>query len=463
MAQSLDVDGRLAEGEPALIDFDTYLAACAALGYQYCGPELRQLYDAEYGLDLRALDSDCRSLAAAADAAEDVLLLQNNISRSGVAAWSGAGGVSAGDFLGRQSGSAQSVVSGLRRAADALAGLRDELSRAVDAKVAAVLAAADQASGHRGVWTAAAHAVIGGGGDQAVASEIVDQQVKPFVDTVLCGEVLPALARSSDAVAAAYDSALTSVTEPSVAFELPGDFGAPVPAAPVGWGAPPAMGSAAASVVPGSWVAPQPISSDGGVPIAESPPMSPAAAAPVATLPAAADPPVADAARPLGGPAPALPADIGLGSAAGGFGRQLADALGGVLGSAAGLSPDVAGLGDLTDGLDDGVDVSDAGDAADDDLDADDEGESDSDDSEGDDSDEEDEDATDAPDVEGGGAEQSAAPTDDDAAQQPPAATPPPVPVEGPAQVPAEPVAAESATSKTPCQIAADELPQVGE
>jgi hypothetical protein len=49
--------------------------------------------------------------------------------------------------------------------------------------------------------------------------------------------------------------------------------------------------------------------------------------------------------------------------------------------------------------------------------------------------------------------------TDDDAAQQPPAATPPSPPVE----VPAEPVAAESATSKTPCQIAADELPQVGE
>ena len=199
--------------------------------------------------------------------------------------------------------------------------------------------------------------------------------------------------------------------------------------------------------------------------------MSPAAAAPVATLPAAADPPVADAASPLGGPAPALPADLGLGSAAGGFGRQLTDALGGVLGSAAGLSPDVAGLGDLTDGLDDGVDVSDAGDAPDDDLDADDEGESDSDDSEGDDSDE---DGTrmrrmrqdgegGRSGAEGGGAEQSAAPTDDDAAQQPPAATPPPVPVEGPAQVPAEPVAAESATSKTPCQIAADELPQVGE
>lgn len=462
MTYIIQIDGRLGEGEPAVADFQTYLAACAALGYQYAGPELRQLYDAEHGLDLRALDADCRALAAAADAADDVIGAQNNAAQQVAASWSGAGGVAAGAFLRRHGGSARSVVAGLRQAADALAGLRDELSRAVEAKVSVVLGAADWVAAYRGVWTSAAHAVLGGAGDQAVASEIVDQQVKPFVDQVLRGEVLPALQKAADAAAAAFDSALAVVTGRSVAFELLGDFGAPVPTDAAGWGSAPTIGCAAASAVPSSWAAPQPISADGAVPATASP--AAAGPAPAATLPAAVGPPVADAATPSGGPAPALPTDLGLGSAAGGFGRQLADALGGVLGSAAGLVPDSSALGDLADGFEDGGQGSDAIDDADDDPDGDDDADTDDveDDSETDDE------AAEMPPDESAGTPPTTSP-DNNAAQPRPEETPPggarpPVPVNAPdAAASTDPIAAEPATSKTPCQIAADELPQVGD
>lgn len=454
----MDVDGRLGAGEAAVADFDTFVAACVALGHPYPGPQLRQLYDAEYGLDLRALNLDCRALTAAADAADEVLAMQHNASQSMAVAWSGAGGAAAGEFLRRYDGSAQTVVTGMRQAAAGLSRLCDELSRAVEAKVAAVQDASDRTSGHREVWLSAAHVVLGGGGGQDVASEIVDQQVKPFVDQVLRGQLMPALQRCSDTVAVAYDSALGALEGPPAAFDVPGDFGAS--SGSVGWGAAPAIGSAAASVVPSSWTAAQPVSPPTDVDppeVAAPASATPATTAPAATVPAAADPPTTEAAAPLGAPTSSLPADLGLGSAAGGLGRQLTDALGGLLGSAAGLAPDGAGLGDLADGLDD-LDPSDDVDDPDDaDDDADDEEDAD-DDSEAED--------TEPPALESEpGVEDQSAPSTDDGAVPPkvevtPAAgTPPPAPVD----VPAEPVAAEPLTTKTPCEIAADELPQVGQ
>lgn len=468
MNGTVDVDGLLGSGEAAVTDFDTLLAACVALGYQYSGPSLRERYGAEYGLDLRALDADCRALTAAADAADDALLLQHNVSQSVSASWSGVGGAAAGEFLQRHDGSARTVVTGMRQAAAGLARLHDELSRAVEAKIAAVHDASDQMSGYREVWLSAAHAVLGGGGEQDVASEIVDQQVKPFVDAVVCGQLIPALRRCSDSVAAAYASALGTLDGAPVIFDVPGDFGTPSDSA--GWGAAPAIGTAA-SAVPSSWIAPQQVSSPSDVvPVAAAAPASamPAATAPAATVPAAADPPVTAAAAPLDAPASSMPTDLGLGSAAGGLGRQLTDALGGLLGSAAGLAPDTAGLGDLADGLDD-LDRSDDADDPDVTDDAmDDDADDDADD--GDTDDPEDAEPV-SPVSDQATPDQPPAPADAAVAQpQTDAATPsdapPPTPVERPAESPAQPVAAEAAepaTAETPCQIAADELPQVGE
>ncbi|MGB8405347.1 MAG: hypothetical protein WCE30_14900, partial [Mycobacterium sp.] len=127
-----------------LADLQTYVAACEALGHRYAGPDLRQLYTAESGLDLHALDADHRVLVAAADAAQDVSNLQDNASHSLADSWSGSAALSAGDFVGRQGDSARALVAGLRRAADALAVLHDDLCRAVDGKVTAVLAAGDR-------------------------------------------------------------------------------------------------------------------------------------------------------------------------------------------------------------------------------------------------------------------------------------------------------------------------------
>lgn len=468
MSGTVDVDGLLGAGEAAVADFDTLLAACVALGYPYPGPPLRELYGAEYGLDLRALDADCRALTTAADTADDALLVQHNVSQSTSASWSGAGGAAAAEFLRRHDGSAQTVVTGLRQAAAGLVRLRAELSRAVEAKIAAVQDASDRMSGYRQVWVSAAHAVLGGGGGQDVASEIVDQQVKPFVGEVVCGQLIPALRQCSDTVAAAYDSALGVLDGAPVVFDVPGDFGAPSGSA--GWAAAPAIGSSAASVAPSSWIAPQPVSPPTGVgpPEAAAPaPAMPAATETAATVPAAAEPPATEPAAPLGASTSSMPTDLGLGSAAGGLGRQLTDALGGLLGSAAGLAPDVAGLGDLADGLDD-LDPSDDANDPDDHPD-----DGDGDINEGDDVDDDGDDDSAAEDTEPAALEsepvaadqsdQPALPTD--AADQPkpdeiPAAsTPAPVPIDPPA----EPVAAEPLTTKTPCEIAADELPQVGE
>lgn len=476
MATGFDVAGRLSEGETMLADVERYVAACEALGHRYSGPDLRQLYTAESGLDLHSLEADRRSLSTAADAAEDVLALQDNVSRALAESWSGQAGLSAGDFMRRQSDSARAVIIGLRRTAGALAVLRDGLSRAVDTKVTTMVSLGDSLSGHRQVWTTAALTVLGGGGDRAAASEVVDQQIRPFVDSVVCGEVTSSLRSASNDVVNAYDSVLAAVRTGGVIFEVPGAFGVEL-GRPLGGeslepsGYAPGIGNAAAlgrtlsvsgAPVVGSAMDP---AAPSPMPLPGAAPDAPAAVHPSSWGPPAAPEPVAAAPAPPDSvlPMSATPSpsgDLGIGSAAGGFGRQLADLLGGSLGSSAGMVPDSAGLGGLTDDLRDRLDSvghdADAGSV--DDEESDDDHDTDA-----------DKEADDPPGEDG----QAQVASDDAAAQAEspeaqPAAAPPPDPV--PAATPvgdtlaAEPLAAQDQPiSKTPCQIAADELPQVGE
>lgn len=181
---------------------------------------------------------------------------------------------------------------------------------------------------------------------------------------------------------------------------------------------------------------PPPAAFGGGVPAPE-----PAASAPVAAPPSA-DPFASGA--PLGGLGSGMPS---LGTGLTGSGTQLADLIGGLLNSGADTT-----VGDPPDLADDSGDVEMEEDSSDEDSpDESDEDDPDEGDDPGDESDEDDSAA------EAGDVTEAVAPEPD-----PPAPTPVPEPV--PAAVSGEPVtpAPPAEPSRTPCEIASDELPQVG-
>ncbi|WP_071287928.1 hypothetical protein [Mycolicibacterium llatzerense] len=466
MASTFDVAGRLAEGDRALTALDDYVAACQVLGMP-ASASLLELYRAESGLDLAALAADARSLEAAAVVAQDALRLQGNGYRELTVQWSGTGGDAAADFLRTLTVAAEDVVAHLQRSAQALTTLRDELWRAVDTKVDAVLRADAQASGHRDEWGAAARAVLGGAGDVATASEIVDQQLKPFVLRVVSGDLLPALRDASEAVVAGYDSAIGAVTPASVSFAVP------VVVTPE-WAPPPSSLPTAAPTYQAAAATPfgtlgtaaslTPSAPPAPAPAAEAPVGAPAAPEQALGTAAVPEPALgAAAATPAG---TGMPADLGLGSGVGSLGQQLTDAIGGALGSMAGLGPDSSGFGgldEIKDGLGDDLGLDDDTDPAEDDDEDPDEDEEKK-EADG-------EDATDETDEVDEGTDKMAAEADEQSVEpppsdpvQPPPAPPAPTLPPQPATPPVEPVAQqEDPTTKTPCQIAADQLPLAGD
>jgi hypothetical protein len=445
MAEKLDVTSRLAEGRPAAENIQTYVWACHQLGY--VNPDLtlhasqvRDWYGSEDGLDLRALDGDCAALEAAVAATEAALARQDDQLGVLPAVWQGRSADLSLEFLRRHGEASAVAAAAVRTAADALATLRDNLWHTVDGKVAAAISADDRAPAE---WLAAAHTVTTGAGDRAAASERIDQEVKPFVDNDIRADWLEAMRSAMATVVDLYDAATAELTaEPDVVFEVPGELGP-------SWTPPPrddeatTVPAAASPVAPQSWGAPAAPPS-----MAASPP-SPMPAPPVdagSTAPAMAAPPSAPS---LGG----LP-DVGGGLS--GFGQQLADAFGGLLGSADEALGDTSGIDDpeLDDELDDDLDDED----------------------ELDDGPDEDDDKPVDP---------AAEPEEEPAAEElvePPAVEPVCEPAEAP--VPAEPPPPEEpaptpvavppppeplpppepmGANETPCEIAADELPQVGE
>jgi uncharacterized protein YukE len=443
MAEKFDVASRLAEGRPAVDNIQTYVWACHVLGY--ANPDLtlhpsqvNDWYGSEDGLDLRALDADCGALEAAVTATEDALTRQDDQLDALAAAWQGHTGDLSREFLRRHGEASAAAAAAVRTAADALATLRDNLWHTVDGKVSAAIAAESPAPDE---WLAAAHTVTTGAGDRAVASERIDQEVKPFVDNDIRTDWLAAMRSAIAAVTDSYDVATAELTaEADALFEVPGDLGpswtppprddeaATVPAA--------ASGVSTPVAAPPSWGAPAPAmpAPEPSVPS----PMPPAPAPPVdagSTAPAMAAPPSAPS---LGG----LP-EVGGGLS--GLGQQLADAFGGLLGSADGAAVDPPDVDESANEVDD----------ADDTLDDDPE------------DDEEpvepaaEEPAGDAV-VEPADTCEPAAPA---AAVDPPLPDEPvatPVPAPPPPEPPAPPPSAEAAAA-TPCEIAADELPQVGQ
>lgn len=468
MAEKLDATSRLAEGRPSVDNVQNYVSACHLLGYQ--NPDLtlhaaqvRDWYASEDGLDLSALQADCAAFDAVVAATERALVQQDDQLGAMPAAWSGYGAEASQAFLRRHGEASATVAAAVRTAADALRALRDRLWQTVDEKVDAVIAIEDRRTAQRAEWLAAAQTVMTGAGDRAAASELIDQQVKPFVDNDIRADWLTAMRAAMAAVTNAYDAAAAELTaEPVAVFDVPGDLGpswtppppdddlpgptgtatvpAPVTSAPASWSAAPAP--APSSVAPASM---------------PSAPAPPAPLPEAATAPAMAAPPMPS----LGGMGGGLP-DIGSGLS--GLGQQLGETLGGLFGSAEGALADPPELEE--------PDLLDEESEADDELE-DDEPEDPQDD----------EASADVAEDEEAGVEEIAGTGDpaadtvdacaDEAAAVPGEAPPPaaPVPPPEPAPTPAPmppppeplPPSDPMAATETPCEIAADELPQVGQ
>jgi hypothetical protein len=428
MADRYDVAERLAEGQSALDHTQTYVQACHALGYQQ--PELtaRPLqvsdwYGTEVGLDLRVLEGDATELRVALNALEEALWVQRSQVSELAAAWRGSGAESAARFLQRHCDAAEEVIAHVRAAAEQCDTLRDEVWRAVDGKVATTVAIDERAAAQRPTWLAAAQAVAAG--DRA-AEVVVHQQVMPFVDNDIRNDWLAGVSAADASVAGSYDTAIHALSSTrDVRFDIPGELGP-------------------------RW---QPVAEERGV-VEVAPVMSPPPG-PAPTVPAAVpaprsvpDAPVDDA---QGVAASPLDDMAGLSSGAGGLGGMggMTNGVGGVFGSI------VDGIGSLLGSLigggsgvgsgigSDPIDLADADDPL--------------------------VDGVDKPDD----AEEPAALDDDVAPEAPVAesATAPAEPVAEPAAQPNDPPpadapppeAAPTPEGSTPCEIAEDQLPQVGQ
>lgn len=302
MTGNHDVAARLADAQLALDDFQTYVAAARARSHA----DLETWYGAERGLDLQRLDADRATLEAAAHSATDALAAARRQLTALAAAWDGPGAAMAADFLRRHCDSATILVDALMAAAAACTELRDELWQSVDAKVAATTTLAERVGAHRETWLSAAQRVLAGAPDEAAAAVVADQ-VAPFVDTAIGADWLRDMRSTTDAARRAYREAIAALVEwPTPRFEVPGDLG---PAFVAG-----APGARSPQVPPG-WVADAPPPPPSGP---ESPPdqVNAALPAPVATPPA--------------GVPPLTPPDL---SAASAIPSRVGEALGGLLGN----------------------------------------------------------------------------------------------------------------------------------
>lgn len=484
MAESYDTAARLADGLPTVADLESYVAACHALGYQHPdltahAAQVRDWYATEDGMNLTALDADCAALQAVSAVAEQALASQDTQRAVLATAWQGGGAQASAEFLRRHGEACAHAAAAVRTAARVLTDLRESLWQAVDGKVTTVLAVDDGVRARRADWLAAAQTVSTGAGDRAVASELVDQEVKPFVDNVIGDQWLTAMRAAVEAIEAAYDAATAELTSGvDSPFEVPGGLGPT-------WA--PAVDERPAESGGGS-AAPGGFAPSGSAPVAGAAPVSPAGWNPPGGWSASAVPvpPVAPPPPPMAAPAVPPPADPGLsapmaapsppslggggglpdfGSGLAGFGQQLGDVLGGLLGDAdTALDPPEV---DEPEDLDEPGAESD--DVADDDAGSDESEEDSKDPLAPDESVDPDEPIEPAADATCPPEPSPPDPADETSAE--PAPTPPPEPLavvpEPPAPAPdpsAGPPPAESASDTgTPCEIAADELPQVGE
>jgi hypothetical protein len=443
MGDRLDVAERLAEGRPAVEHTQTYVRACQTLGYEQSDmtshpSRIRDWYGSEDGLDLHALDRDCAELRAASAAVMEGLRIQRAQVAELTAAWTGPGGDAALAFLQHHCDEASVLATEVRAAAQRCESLRDNLWFLLDSKVATAIAIDDRTQAQRTAWLAAAAVVTTGAGDRSTAEEIVQQQIKPYVANDIRDDWLTAMRSSQAGVAASYDMVIDRMAGvPVVCFDLPGDLGPDCqPLEPV----PPSAPGVPAAVTPAAVMPPT---------------VAPAAAGPSADPAPAVSPTTPPQAPNLGtalGDASAMPTgagDLGGGLSGlgglGGLASRIVDAMGGLLGSAADLGAEDPFDKDASD--EDPFHPDDEHDDADEkpDTEADAKAEEDR--------------PVDGPRPVEAAAPAGAPPSPD---TLPPAGAPPPVDARQPAAVPA-PAAGPPTGGSTPCEIAADQLPQAGQ
>ncbi|WP_156687316.1 hypothetical protein [Mycobacterium sp. Marseille-P9652] len=358
MAERLDVAERLAEGEASVDHTQAYVRACHALGYGH--PDLTahpsqvlDWYDSEDGLDLRTLDRDCAELRAAGSAVTEALRIQRAQVAELAMAWTGAGGDAAVRFLGRHCDDGAAVAAELRAAAQRCEALRDNLWYLVDSKVATAISVDERTRVQRPRWLAAAATVTAGVGDWAAAEEVIRREVAPYVDEDIRHDWLTTMRSTAAGVATSYDMVIDRMAaEPAPTFESPGDLR---PFA----GPPPPSGPAPVPPPAAEWA-----------PAAATPPGPPADPAPVVPAPGTA---VAPAPGPQGwadalGDASGIPGG-GLAGAGGGSGvgadgvgglaglaARIVDAIGGALSSAVSAADGVGGADPLDEDSSDEVD-----------------------------------------------------------------------------------------------------------
>ena len=455
---SFDVPARLAEGRTAVANTQVYVDGCRAVGYQNVdltarGGQVDEWYATEDGLDLAALDADCATLRAAAGAAAEAL----RIERAGMAvmasAWSGDSGGLASEFVERHCSAGATMVDAMRSAAETCTALRDRLWVLINGKVDTATAIDNRRAGERAGWLAAAHSVTTGASGRDDAVETVKQRIVPYVDSDIRADWVDAMRSAMTSVDAAYDEAARALgAHESVDFAVPTQFGPPIPPPPaphsgVARPGPAAMTTPASAPAPAvaPAVAPAAPAPDSPTPppIPEVPAAQPIPAAPPMTTPGA------DLASPFGAGPGAGPPTAGGGGLGSGGGlstlvSEILDALGGLFDD-----PTADPTADPTDGpvdetIDNPADSPDDADAA-----------------------------VQFPDGRSPAAEAAdgpESPVPQPGPTEPDSATPPvdgieAEPVESEPEEPPvmPPPAAPEPDPRTPCAIAADELPQVGQ
>lgn len=437
MAADYDVGARIAEGRPVVGEVAEYVLACQLLGHRYDGLSpltVDELYLAEDGMRLATLAADAEALTRLAEAADELVQRQLGLNTATASAWEGAGAVATREFLARQHRNAQTCAARVRLAADTLVKLRTALWEAVDAKVTATLDFIVPHEAQRAAWLGAARTVAGAPGDRATASELIDLEVKPFVERDVHGAWMAAMRGGTTRVGALYDEIGTLLRDlRDVAFEVPDALGPPPEPPPPA----PAVGTAPAAAPPPVAAAPPGVA--GPPPMPDAPQATGALPQQVlpesGSLPTPMAPPGA-----LGGSSPAMPGLSGMSGLGGlsGLGQQLADVLGGLVGSAQGGLPEPTDLDPI-----DPVEPEEL---------------EESEEAEPDEVEEEPEEDPEEP-------EEPVAEPESEEPEPPPtpvpdALPPPPLP---PPDIPAEPVEPVVEVAQTPCEVAATELPQVGE
>jgi hypothetical protein len=130
------------------------------------------------------------------------------------------------EFVERHCAAAATVVAGLRDAAEVLNSLRQRLGDLIETKAEAAVRIDDRSAGPRPEWLAGAEAVLSGAPD-STAVQVVSQQIAPWVDEIR-SEWVTAMRSSTESVSTAYaESANRLTARGDPRFEMPAPHSTP--------------------------------------------------------------------------------------------------------------------------------------------------------------------------------------------------------------------------------------------